>query len=174
MKNLLYILPIIILFISCSDDTTNVEQDERFKTVYGMERTLEDATIAGVVGDTSKNPCSQSAKLNLITYPNPAHSGVTLSLRSKSELSFEIFIETAINGEGFIDSLNSLEIPNQLYITQHKSYFKKSIYKGEIRVGQSEIMLDLNQIDTGLYFLTYEDSEGKSDCTPLVVQRYTR
>lgn len=174
MKKLLYILPLILLIISCKDNPSEVEKDTRFKTVYGMERTLENSQIAGVIGNLSKNSCSRIDTISFSTYPNPTTSGITINFFTDSKRTFEIFIETALGDDEFLDSLSTSGFPVNYRIPQHETYFKKSLYKGEVKTGTNSIQLDINEIGTGVYYLIYEDSEGNNDCYPLVVQRFER
>lgn len=172
MKKILSILPLLLLIISCNENPSKVQKDTRFKTVYGMERTLENSQIAGVIGDLSKNSCSRIDTLSFSTYPNPMTSGITIDFFTDSKRTFEIFIETALGDDEFLDSLNATGFPVNHIIPQHESYFKRSLYKGEVMAGRNSLQLDLNQIGTGVYYLVYEDSEGNKDCYPLVVQRF--
>ncbi|MFA7327533.1 MAG: hypothetical protein WC121_12760 [Candidatus Kapaibacterium sp.] len=172
MKKLLYILPIFILILSCNEDPSKVQKDERFKTVYGLERTLENSQRAGVIGNTSKNACTRIDTISFSTFPNPTAFGTTIDFFTDSKRTVEIFIETAIGDDEFLDSLSTSGFTVTPRLIQHETYFKKSLYSGEVNVGTYSINVDLKEIVTGVYYLIYEDSEGNSDCYPLVVQRY--
>lgn len=174
MKKILSILPLILLIISCNENPSKVQKDTRFKTVYGMERTLENSQIAGVIGDLSKNSCTHIEGLGFLIYPNIAAFNTTVQFNTISNRSFELFIETALGDDEFLDSLSASSFPVNYRIPQHETYFKKSLYKGEVLTGTNSIQLDINEIGTGVYYLIYEDSEGTSDCYPLVVQRIER
>lgn len=172
MKKLLYILPIFILLLSCNEDPTQVQTDKRFKTVYAFDRTLETGQVVGRLGDISKNNCASIEGQNMITFPNPTGSGITLQFNTNSDRNYEIFIETALADDGFLDQLNSINYPVSYLFTQHKDYFKRSLFNGDIKAGTNSIQLDLNQIGAGVYYITYEDSEGNNSCFPLVIQRF--
>jgi hypothetical protein len=171
MKKLFCILPIILILLSCNEDPTQVQTDKRFKTVYGFDRTLETGQIAGRLGDVSKNNCIPIEGQYLVSFPNPAFNSITLDFQTLSNRTCVIYIETALADDVFLDQLLSISYPSQFTITQHKEYFKKSFYKGEINAGSNNVILDINQIGTGVYYITYEDSEGYSICSPLIVQK---
>ncbi len=172
MKKLLYILPLMLLLLSCNEDPTQVQKDKRFKTVYGLERSLVNGQIAGVIGDISKNSCTNDEDLGLSIFPNPAAFTTTFQFNTNSNRSYELFIETAIGNNQFLDSLSASGSPSNYEYPQHESYFKKSLYKGEISAGSNSISLELNEFDAGIYYIIYEDSEGNSDCYPLLIQRF--
>lgn len=171
MKKLLYFLPLILLIISCKEDPTQVQKDERFKTVYGFERTLVTGQVVGRLGDVGNNFCAPLEEQNMITYPNPTLTGLTLEFNINSNRTFEILIETALFDDELLEKLLSIRYPSTYKITQHKDYFKSSLTNGNVKVGTNTIQLDISQIGTGIYYIIYEDSEGNSDCYPLVVQR---
>lgn len=171
MKKLIYILPLILLLISCNEDPTQVQKDKRFKTVYGMERTLANSQVAGVLGDVSKNACPNIEGLGLSLFPNPAAFTTTIQFNTNSNRSYELFIETALGDDEFLDSLSASNSPSYYEYPKHESYFKESLYKGEIGVGSNSIDLDLKEFEAGIYYISYVDSEGNSVCYPLLIQR---
>ncbi len=172
MKKLLYILPIFLILISCSDEPTKAIEEGQSRTVFGLERTFENSTIAGLIGDLSKNYCTNIDSLEFFTFPNPTASGVTIEFKSDSRRTYEIFLETAIGDENLLDSLAAISYPTPIIIAQHESYFKQSLISGSIKEGKNSIHIDLRDISTGVYYLIYNDNKGNSDCYPLVVQRY--
>ncbi len=172
MKKLLFVLPLALLLFSCADESTNVIEEEQFNTVYGLVRTFENSQIAGIIGDTSNNHCSNQTELNFLTYPNPTAFGVTIEFKSNSSISYDIYLETALGEESLLDSLETIRYPAPIPIPQHTNYSKEKLFSGTVDKGINSLHIDLEQYDTGIYYLIYEDSEGTSDCYPLVIQRY--
>lgn len=171
MKKLLYILPIFILLLSCNEDPSKVQKDERFKTVYGLERTLENSQKAGVIGDMSKNQCTNIEAMELIAYPNITANKTTFQFNIDSKRTVNLFIETALGDDEFLDSLSTNGVAVLTRLTQHESYFKESLYYDEFDRGSNVISIVLEQYDNGVYYIIYEDSEGNNSCFPIVIQR---
>ena len=172
MKKLLYILPLALLLFSCAEEPTKVIEEGQFRTVYGLERSFENGQIAGVIGDLSKNSCTSIDTLSFSTYPNPTAFGITIDFFTDSKRTFEIFLETAQGDKELLDSLGAIRYPSPISIPQHDSYFKTSLTSGSVEKGNNSVHLDLEQFETGIYYLIYEDSEGNKGCYPLAVQRY--
>lgn len=172
MKKLLFVLPLALLLFSCADESTNVIEEEQFNTVYGLVRTFENSQIAGIIGDTSNNHCSNKTEINFLTYPNPTAFGVTIDFNSDTSLSYDIYLETALGDESLIDSLESIRYPSPILIPEHTTYSKNKLATGKAEKGSNSLHIDLKNYNTGIYYLIYEDSEGTSGCYPLVIQRY--
>lgn len=159
----------LLLLFSCSDDSTNPSTDSRFKKVFGLFITYENGQIGSQIGDVSKNACNNVNNVFSII-PNPAYSSVSLHFNIESKRSVEIFIETALGSKEFNDSLR---VSNYSFLAtqEHDKYYKESIYKGELNSGTHEILLNLDDYEAGIYYISIIDNEGITVCTPLVIYR---
>ena len=155
MKKLLYILPIILLFIGCSGDPTKFEDDPRVQT----GEKLDD------LGNLEVNPC-QDSLFKLVAFPNPSYNTSTvIQFSLEEEKEVEVSIETAHASDELKEEFNSIG----LEIRDHFEYKNFVFYTEIMEKGNNSVFHLMYIFEPGAYLIKIKDNEGNTNCFPFVI-----
>lgn len=166
MKKLLYILPFIILFISCSDDPIRFEDDPRVQTIYGIERFFQNGEKLDDLGFLDDNPCMDTL-FKLVAYPNPSFNTSTVIqyFIEEEEKEVEVSIETAKASDELKEELKNIG----LEIWNHSEYKNFVFYTETKSKGTNSVFHLMYIFEPGAYLIKIKDNEGNSNCFPFVI-----
>ena len=165
MKVLLYIIPIILILVSCSDDPIKFEDDTRVQTIYGIERLYINGEKLDDFGNLNDNPCTDSS-FKLVAYPNPSYNTSTvIQFFLEEEKEVEVSIETARASDELLDKLKDIGFE----IRNHSEYKSFVFYTEKMEKGNNSVFHLMYIFGPGAYLIKIRDIEGNSECFPFII-----
>ncbi|MFA7327534.1 MAG: hypothetical protein WC121_12765 [Candidatus Kapaibacterium sp.] len=165
MKKLLYILPILLILISCSDDPVKFDDDVRVKTIYGIEQLYQNGEKAGDIGFLDDNPCKEN-EFKLVAFPNPSEATSTfIQYNIDEEKEVEVSIETAKASE----ELKKQLLDNGYEIRNHSEYRNFVFYTETQSKGTNSVLHLMYIFKPGAYIINIKDNSGNTACFPFVI-----